>query len=168
MRLTALELETSGADLQEKVDAYAETLNDNPPSHGRMDLVSRMSTATEAVEAGVEAITLLTLPMLYALNAMSAPESRAPADAITDMMEQVRTRIRDPLAEQVVLRALYTYRDVSGEDMERYVTFLESDAGRNLYAGYNLGLLGGMFAACQEIGDRLAEWAEQQKPRSQA
>lgn len=167
-KLTELEIEAGGTESQQRIDAFAEELNDRPPAQERVDRIGRMTRATESLEAGIEAITLLTLPMIYALNAISAPESRASADAISGVVDQMRERLRDPLAEQVVLRALYTYRSIDEDDLERYVTFLESDAGRHLYAGYNLGLLGAMFAAGQELGDRLAEWAERRGPKGQA
>jgi hypothetical protein len=166
-KMTGLEIAAGGAEIQPQVDAYAETLETSPPKAERIEQIARMSRATESLEAGIEAITLLTLPLLYALNAISDPEHRATADAITEVLEQMRERLREPLAQQVMLRALYTYRSVGDTELERYVEFLESEAGRHLYAGYNLGLLGAMFAAGQELGDRLAEWAERRPPRGE-
>jgi len=167
-KMTELEIAAGGTAAQPRIDAYAETLNQSPPSPARLEQIGRMTRATESVEAGIEAITLLTLPMFYAINALSAPESRASAEAIAAAVDEIRQRLREPLAQQVVLRALYTYQAIGDGEMERYVEFLESDAGRHLYAGYNLGLLGALFAAGQELGDRLAEWAERRGPKGQA
>ncbi len=133
VRLTRIE-EASG-ELEASMAAEREA-----PAHftsvpqPRINKVKRMVAAIRMGEATAAMVINMTTAIGFGMAMANAAEDPAAvAQLIRDRMEPGRERMVEAFNTRAVQSFAYVYRDVTDADLERYVAFSESPAGRRYH-----------------------------------
>jgi hypothetical protein len=149
-RITGLELEAlfSGA--------HASELESIRPSTRRLELLQRLDVGSGASETTVDVTITIVRSLLEvfrpALNAAARPGRSRHEDPLAD----ARTRTLDQIRRAYLVAMLLAYRELSDDDLDRYVQFVESEAGQWYLSAVNGGLLSGVARAAEATAAELA------------
>ena len=136
-------LET-GASRDTRASFHAAIMK-NPPSRARLELVQRLDIASGTSEAAVEIQAAMMGALLEGLE--------TPASAAETVVEQARPQFAAKTRARIQMSLLYTYKDVSDEDLADNLRYLESENGRWL----SRVVLNALFAAMEDAGRRTGE-----------
>jgi hypothetical protein len=129
-------MERSAADPKEagSRNAFLEALANASLPARRLELVRRLEAAVGGAEIDLDVAVQTTLGALLisASPTLTGTGSRLP-DALQRQLEFQRLQLEPFIREAVVANNLYTYRSLGDEDLERFVRFAESSAGRRYY-----------------------------------
>lgn len=128
-KISRLEVQTSSEGVQPIRD-YIASLQTQPPSQMRLELVRRLDTSTGATNWQLDLMVGMARSMINAM-AMRAPSFKPPApQQLEQQLLAMLSTLRDPLEEQFAFVSLYAYRSLSDGELDRYVAFYESELGR--------------------------------------
>ena len=132
-RLTALEERSDEVDevvkREKEAPAYFATL---PPQ--RVERFKRLARAIRLGEANAGMIINMSIGLAYGFAIIMPPHDTAGVEAKKRQLEAQRPQMVAAFEESGVTEFAYTYRDISDADVDRYVAFHETRAGRN-YSG---------------------------------
>jgi len=131
-------------------------LERNHPSPRRLDLIERLDegggaseTTVDVTVAIVRSLTVAFQPGLPAVAGLS----RAQLDK---QIAQARNRTLEDMRRLCRVSMLLAYRELSDDELEQYVKFVESDAGRWYLGVLNSALLAAVGAAADATAAELA------------
>jgi hypothetical protein len=131
-------------------------LERNRPSSRRLDLIERLDTAGGASETTVD----VTVAIVRSLTVAFQPGLPAVAGLSREQLEkqifQARNRTLQDMKRLCMVSMLLAYRGVSDDELEPYVRFVESDAGRWYTSVMNSALLAAVGAAADSTAAELA------------
>jgi hypothetical protein len=153
-RFTALEEESGELDAVMKRDkeghAYFATL----PA-ARVERFKRLAKAVRIGESGAGIMINTTVGIAYGFALATPPGDTSGAEALKRQLESQRTRMVAAMEASSVEDFAFIYRDVADADLERYIAFTETPAGRN-YAAASLRALDKILTrASLEFGAQL-------------
>lgn len=121
-RMTALEVATGTPEEFQTMLQYAAGLATKPPSAKRVALVAELDKVSHATEltATLQIETLRS--MLGAFASYSPAEESATREKLNHIVNGGREQIVTTAHQLVIVSYLYTYRDVSDEDLSKYIT----------------------------------------------
>lgn len=130
IRITALDTLTATPEGRAGIREYAKTLAQSPPEEGPLERARRFAAATGEAELELELMTAATFTATQVFEAALPPERRTDPAELRQRLE-VRKSASGPVVAQMMLASfLYRYRDLSNDELTRYLQFVESDAGR--------------------------------------
>lgn len=158
-RLTLLENVASSPDFPRQLEAYMRTLPDNPPAAERLELLQELDRAANITESGIEVVLHMQLALVVAV-VETLPEQQRPTIAeLLQSLESERPAIEQMLKQVSLSSLLFTYRDVSDADLQQYIAFLGSPAGKlfqsSLIEGLDLALIQAVRRWGNEVGRTL-------------
>lgn len=109
----------------------------------RIALLQRLARATLAGDSAAGLIINTTVGTTYGVAAANPPLDTTMVDKLRKRMEAERPQMAVYLHNLAVAEYAYTYRALLNEELERYVTFAESPAGKR----YHLAAVRAMDAA---------------------
>lgn len=121
--------ETAAADpvnwrqIQDKAPALARKYKDTD----RARMFERFDRASHATESTVDTTMAVQLGLASAMAALSSDS--AYDEEMEQRIEGQRSKVRDVVEQQVYASYLHTYEQISDQEMELYLDFLESAAG---------------------------------------
>ena len=127
-RVVGLELQAGTPESQREFRGYAAGIGSNWPS-GRVVLVRRLDDASRATQTGLDSLVVMLRSFATAVDAARPPERRMDRSQLEVQLKQTRERTFGPTRQGALLAMLFTYRDLTEPDLERYARFMESDAG---------------------------------------
>lgn len=133
-KISALEVaaqarQARGERLEEGAAIYA-TLAEKDPE--RLALYTRLIDGLQAVDVGEATALNVTYAMVSGM--MGAAKQPATDDQIAAIVKNATPTLREAVEEACRSSTAYAYRDLSIEDLRRYVEFLETPEGRRYYA----------------------------------
>ena len=154
-RIAALEMATAEPDHDRGMAEFALTLKTSPPSERRRELIERLDWVSGAgdVSADVAAALASSVTRAVALNTPS--DRRASRRQIESQAEELRANAAGPMRKAAAISMLYTYRALSDEELERYVEFESSEAGRWYNALLRRALLASLTRAFDETAQAM-------------
>ena len=139
-----------GADTAEgraAIRRFAANLKSDPPSGNRVEVLQRLDEATNSTGLQVRIV-------IGILNAMSAGlGARMPADLETQSTA-FTARIRPILANNILIRNLFVYRNADDADLEDYITL----AQQTDVAWFNHNLQSAILAVVADRAARAGEY----------
>jgi Uncharacterized protein conserved in bacteria (DUF2059) len=136
-------------------DAVAD-LEQHRPSARRIDLIERLDTGGGASETTVD----VTVAIVRSLTVAFQPGLPAVAGLNRDQLDRQITTARNRTLENMrricMVSMLLAYRGLSDDELEQYVQFVESDAGRWYMTVMNGALLTAVDAAAAATASELA------------
>lgn len=145
-KITALELAANEPRAKADLEVFAQALARDVPAPARVDLVQRQEAVVRSAALQMEMSVIAFKAVLRALEP-AVPSDKRPTAREVEFAERTLRAQQDALTRAALVRALYTYRTLSDEDLASYVEFSESDAGRWFVATQRKGLLDAMRVA---------------------
>jgi hypothetical protein len=129
-RVTELETHASSAEGVQALEAFAQQLRSHPPDETRLALARALDQAIGQTDFAVEVSLASARAAMSALGAALPQEKRLEPDKIEAAIEAQRQRLHQQLAMASLASTLFTYQNLSNAELESYVVFARSDAGR--------------------------------------
>lgn len=147
-RITGLEESASTPESAAQIQAYAASLQSGPPGPERIERIQRLDRVTRSTDVATEVALKLAAAVARGLTAaLAAPPTAAD---IAAALEAQRPEIRASMQQATLVSLLYTYRSLPDSELDAYIAFLESGAGR-WYQGVTTAAL---MASLDQAGDR--------------
>jgi hypothetical protein len=150
-RITGLELASLIPDAGRGVD-----LENDRPSPRRLDLIRRLDAGGGASDTTVD----VTMSIVGSLTRAFQPSLPAVARLSRGQLEHELTQVRNLTLERIrracLLNMLSAYRDLTDDELEQYVRFVESEGGQWYMSVMNGTLLTAVDAAAEATATELA------------
>jgi hypothetical protein len=164
-RVTALEEAAATPDNSERIEKLADDAAAALPP-ARRDLIERMVKATRIAEVAASIIVNQQLGVMrgfavYAGNADSDSEDEA-----RHRLNRYREQMVVVLGQRMAAQSAVVYGPLSDDDLARYVTFLESPAGRQTSDAVSAALDRVLAKAAFELGRRIGDAIRPPDPTS--
>jgi hypothetical protein len=128
-KITALEnIQFSPKTLQ-AVQAFRKQLQGNPPPQNRYNLISRLDAATGASEKNVEVALAILVQAATAIQGALSEEERIPVEEVRRQMALRRPHLEENAKKSTQVSLIYLYQTLTDKELERYVSFSESETG---------------------------------------
>lgn len=163
-RITQLEEQASTAEAFAAMQAWAGALRPGDLAEARIAQARRLDRAIKATEFSVSSARNSQLAIIAAMTAtLPAADQRQALDAVVAAFEQNRAQIRASAEQQTVMSMLYSYRALGDAELDRYIAFAESAAGRKYHAAALEALDQAIVEASRDAGRIIMERLRQQK-----
>lgn len=129
-KMTQLEKEASTPEVMQHLQAYAATLDKDPPAPARIALIERMDKATAATSAALNIQLQTAQTMISVLDPLLPPEQRMKPGQKDEMLWQMQLQVRPMIQQFIALNMLYAYRSLPDKDLEQYIALYETDLGK--------------------------------------
>ncbi|MBD3640679.1 MAG: DUF2059 domain-containing protein [Marinobacter sp.] len=126
-KISEAEIAASAPDSWQEVRAQAPALNEKYRGTERDRMFDRFDRASRATESAVDTSIAVQLGMATAMAALSTDSVHY--EQLRQRIESQRSMLRGMMEQQVYDSYLYTYRNISNQELGLYLDFLESDAG---------------------------------------
>lgn len=126
-KISAAEIAASSPEAWQEIQARAPELNERFQGSPKAAMFDRFDRAARATESTVDTSIAVQLGLASAMAAFS-PDS-ASYEQLRQRIESQRSTLRGVIGQQVYDSYLYTYRNISAQELELYLNFLESPAG---------------------------------------
>ena len=127
-RMTALEREAMRPEAATAMETWFAQAGQDAVPESRVALLQRLIHATHATDTSLRVVKTMMAGLANAVNVSmdQAPPSAEELGEAARELEGSRAQIED----RILARFLYTYREVSDEELTTYVAFWESDVGQ--------------------------------------
>ncbi|MBI1920435.1 MAG: hypothetical protein HYS23_05050 [Geobacter sp.] len=123
-RFTAAESEEVGPGRQAAMLRYLAELQETPPPSERVALMQQLEEVTHSSE-----LVTGILMNIFTNTLKNVAVKEGDEEAVLDELENLMPAIREQLRQQTILSSLYTYRNFTDEELEKYIAFYESASG---------------------------------------
>lgn len=148
------ELEGSASDPanRESFITYAQSLKQKPPRASRQALIDRLDKATRITKFGVDMQAAFFKAVFTAVNPVLDEDMRVGTEEMEKMVDEVRSSFSEAYKENTRTSYLYSFRDLSDVELEKYIELCETSEYR-----WGVQLLGNaMISALNQAADRAA------------
>lgn len=156
-RIAALEARASAPEAAARIQEFAAELRRVPPHADRLALIRRVDAATGSTDFNIEIVLATIRGMALGMDPMMPASQRLKPGQLDQILSDMRTQIRAPLKNQVLVSLLYAYQSLTDEELRAYLAHLESDAGRWFDRAARDGILSGMTAAADRVGREMGK-----------
>ena len=159
-KITALEsIQFSPKTLQD-MQAFGKQLQSNSPPQKRLELIRRLDAATAASDKNVEvALTILVQTATPMADAMGKEERMG----VVEMRRQIdlrRPQLEENARKSTEIGLLYIYQNLTDKELERYVSFSESETGTTYHKMAFEALMAALTDAAEDNGKSVAKILE--------
>lgn len=119
----------TGKDAQAR-RKYAQQLKTKPLPATREALIEQVKEASRATELNLRLMSATLRRAVVAANAAMPEQKRTPAHLVEEFILRVLAQKEPELRQSVRANMLYTYRNLTDEELRAYFKFFDSDAGR--------------------------------------
>jgi len=162
-QITKIEIDASsqdpGKDLEKK--AYIESLSTNPPSSQRIDLLNRLGDITNGAEFVYSVEIFMADMMMKAMPKDLTPEQKQAVQKARFRYDLMKDQIEGQIKQSQFTSGLYTYKDISDDQLSQYINFLSTPEGKEYTLTTESALKEAMKAPGQKIVDYIAAILEQ-------
>jgi hypothetical protein len=122
-KITRLEGESYNPDSKPALELFVKNLLNAPPSEERMFLIEEIERSSGMTDAGIT-LYLEYVKLMYPFN------KNIQGKRLGKMLRMWKESITEPLRETVLRGLLFSYKDLKDKELDKYVEFLSSKAGR--------------------------------------
>jgi hypothetical protein len=142
-RIAHIEAESATTAGAHALEEFARALQENPPRPERLALEQRFDAALQNTASMVELTIATSIGIAIALDATHPVDRRSDPEQMRSDVENQRAELHSMLRPNSVVAFLYIYRELSDEEIDAYIAFGETDAGR----WYTDSMMGAFVAA---------------------
>jgi hypothetical protein len=128
---TALVIAAGQPEEQAKLQQFAQAISNNPPPEDRLALMESLQTCQRLTEGSTQ--LLLNMNSASAIALLDNPLDENAVRSVRGSLEEERPRLTGEVGALMLVLLTYSYRDVSNEDVQKYVAFCNSPAGASYY-----------------------------------
>jgi hypothetical protein len=156
-KVSRAEVEASGPQTWQTIESGAPGLQARFKGSERAALFSRYDRAARATESAVDTTVAVQLGLATAVAAFQGSGESGFA-ALKQTIETQRDQTRALIAQQVYDMYLYTYQDLSVDELKDYIGFLETDAGESFTRVVTASIQGSITRPVEAVGRQLARF----------
>ncbi len=156
-KVAKAEVEASGPQTWQKIESGATDLQAKFKGTERASLFSRYDRAARATESAVDTTVAVQLGLATAISAFQG-SGESGFEKLKQTIEGQREQMRAMVAQQVYDMYLYTYRDLSVDELKDYIGFLETDAGSEFTRVVTASIQGSITRPVEAVGRQLARF----------
>ncbi len=151
-KIAELERTSNNPDKRDEFNAFSESLKTKPATSKRIKQIERLDKATRVSDFGVDMQAAFFKAVFTAVNPVMDDEMRVSDSEMTKMVKEVRQSFNDAYREGTHRSYLYTFRNLSDQELEQYIKLCESSDYR-----WGVELLGNaMVSALNQAAERAA------------
>jgi hypothetical protein len=128
----------------------------NRPSARRLELIDRLDTGGGASETTVDVTVAIVRSLTVAFQPGLPAVAGLSLGQLDKQIAQARNRTLEDMRRACTVSMLLAYRDLSDDELDQYVQFVESDAGQWYMRVMNGALLAAVNAAATATASELA------------
>jgi len=128
--MTMVESAAATPEQQQALQAYAATLEQQPPAPERVELMKQLIISSGGLDTVVDVQMAFVEAMGRAMNPLLPAARRLSEEQIIQKLDETRPEVEDGMKSYVMVSALYVYRSVNEQDLSDYLALYESDTGR--------------------------------------
>jgi hypothetical protein len=129
-RMNLLEMSASSDSLDAEREAYFEVFETSLPPQKRVETILAFQEHTDAIYGTVSILSGMYMALIRAMNQYAPRDKRVPPTEFDGIRAGIVQQLM-PLYEEITLAInLFTYRDVSDQDLETYMTFFHTEDGK--------------------------------------
>lgn len=132
-KVTKAENEASSAEAQAELLRYLADLQTNSLPSERIALIQNMVKKGKFVEHNVNLAISVMEGMLHSFYVALPEDKKPPKKEIDKIISQMKPVLEKVMRQQTILSSLYTYRNISNDELEQYIKFLTSKNGVEFY-----------------------------------
>lgn len=136
-------------------DALADLERDRPTPR-RLGLVERLDASGGASETTVDVTVTIVRSLTRAYQPALPAVARLDRSQLDEQFARARNRTLERVQQASVVSMLLAYRELSDEELDQYVQFVESEAGHWFMSVMNSALLTAIDAAAEATAAELA------------
>lgn len=153
-KIAAAEIAASAPEIWPQIRAAAGDLSSQYKGSRKAQLFDRFDRAARATESAVDTTIAVQLGLASAMSALSSESVHY--DQLRSKVESQRPALRGVVEQQVYDSYLFTYDKISVQEMELYLAFLESKAGRAFSQVVTESIQQAIMAPVESIGKNLS------------
>jgi hypothetical protein len=128
---TALVIAAGQPEEQAKLQRFAQAIQNHPPPEDRLALMESLQDCQQLTEGSTQ--LLLNMNAASAIALLEDPLDENALRSARASLEAERPRLNSEVGALMLVLLTYSYRDVSNEDVQKYVAFCSSPAGTSYY-----------------------------------
>lgn len=140
-----------------KLPPFLRELRKSPPSPDRLNVLGRLDRATKSSETAVEIAMGVGLASAVAMVAALPDGPRTSMSQLQAAIERSRPQIETMIRTQMGAYFLYMYRAVSIAELETYLAFFETTAGKKLNDAGIAGLVKALLTSIAKLEGAIAK-----------
>lgn len=164
-KIAEAEIAASAPDSWQQVRAQAPALNERYQGTERARMFDRFDRASRATESAVDTSIAVQLGMATAMAALSTDSVHY--EQIRQRIEGQRSMLRGMMEQQVYDSYLYTYRNISNQELGLYLDFLESDAGSAFSRVMTNSIQQAITEPVESVGKQMSRFLSPESPNGQ-
>ncbi len=165
--MTQLEVDAASPDAQQRMMEFAKSLQHAPLPDTRLRRIKQLMAVTGSVE-GVVDIQLATIQaIMKGMNPLMPANQRVTPELMNQRLSEIRFHMEPQVRQWVGLTMSYTYRNVSDQELDDYISLYETEVGAWSTELFTQVLQTIMGDIAKEVGERAAKEAiREQAPDS--
>ena len=112
-------------------------------------------------------IANISLSILAGLERTMVAKSGATPAQVAEIATDVPIPDKEPMRKDTIALCLFTYRNLSDEELQQYIAHLRSPSGRKFMQAVWIGMRGAFMRAAMDAGERLFESARKARVKPQ-
>ncbi len=151
-KMTALELAANTLEAMEAIQQYGALIESQPPPQPRRALIERLDETVGATRLALDFQAVVLRALLKGSNSLLPKERQTTIERIDRQIIDMKLQLLGLIREQVQVSMLYTYRNVSEEELAEYLAYWGTEDGRWLNSATSRALLAAIGEASREAG----------------
>ena len=129
-RIVAAENAAQNPDAQTAMQAYAMELAQTPPSDKRQQLIRDFLVVTDAENAAIDMLKTMMFVTADFMSEYKPEAGEVLQSSLETEWQKMEPMVRAQMGQYMQIASYYSYKDITDADLEQYITFLGSDAGK--------------------------------------
>lgn len=129
-KISELEQKVSTPEGLGAMKKFGNELAINPPTKERSELVKELDAAIGATELQIETTVTMYEGISKAVLPLTLDDSRRSESELKNMAQEMRKELKSMLKGVISVSFLYTYQQLSDDELKQYINFWSSDAGK--------------------------------------
>lgn len=164
LKIAKLESEASRPEAMPKVQEYIQKMATNPPSPELLKILKELDEVARATDFAIEGAVAASWGVAKAMQAVLPEEKRIPIGQLESVLQQQREQTRPALQQQVLGTAWFSYRDLTLDELKKYVEFYRTDSGKWWAKLISSALLDAMAKAADDAGQKVVKFYSKYGP----
>ncbi len=156
-KITALESIQFSPRTVQDMQAFGKQFQSKPSSQTRLQLIRRLNVATAASEKNVEVALMILEQTATAVENAMQKEKRTDVGEMRKQVDLRRPQFEENAKKSTETSLVYIYRTLTDKELERYVTFTESEVGTSYHKMAFEAFMAALSGAAEENGKAVAK-----------
>ena len=150
-KITAAELNASSPEKSIQLATFLLQLQLERPNPERLQLVRRVEEITKGSELATESWETVVSAVARALEVEYRTKDLQTREKLEEHLASVRGSMKGMFQQGRIFLVLFTYQNLTDEELKQYVEFLEAPVGRDVTQVMNAAVQGTAISAIQNI-----------------